>query len=318
MPGLNETALVTVVGGSGFIGRYLVQELARTRARIRVAVRDPQRALFLKPLGGLGQIQPVAANIRSDRELAAAFEGATHGVNLVGILAESGGQRFDSVQAEGSARAARFAAAAGVEAYVQVSAIGADAGSPSRYGRSKAAGEAAVRAALPHATILRPSLVFGREDGFTNRFAGMAQLAPVMPVVAGGSRFQPVFVQDVAAAIVAALGDPAAHGGRTYELGGPRTYALRELIAWIAREAGGAKPLIELPNGLAALMGKAGDILPFLPMTSDQWAMLQRDNVASGPGLAELGIAPTPLEAVAPEWLVRYRRGGRFATDRAA
>lgn len=318
--GLDQTALVTIVGGSGFIGRYVVEELARTGARLRVAVRDPQAAGFLKPLGQLGQIAPIAADIRSDSDVAAAFDGATHGVNLVGILAESGKQTFAALQAEGAIRVAKAAAANGARGYVQISAIGADAASPARYARTKAAGEAGVLAALPTATILRPSLVFGREDGFTNRFAGLAGTAPVMPVVAGGTRFQPVYVRDVARAVVAALADPAAYGGRTYELGGPRRYAFRELVAWILREIGSTKSMIELPNALAALMGKAGDILPFLPMTSDQWAMLQRDNIVAdgAPGLAELGVAATPLEAVAPEWLVRYRRGGRFATDRAA
>jgi NADH dehydrogenase len=306
-------ALVTVVGGSGFLGRYIVQRLAEAGLRVRVAVRHPETALFLKPLGSLGQVQLVHGNITSDAQMAAAFDGAAAGVNLVGILAESGKQRFDAVQAEGAGRAARAAAAAGVRHYVQVSAIGADAASPVHYVRSKAQGEAAVLAAIPTATILRPSLIIGPEDQFLNRFAAMARLSPVLPVIAGNTRFQPVFVMDVAAAVVAALNSPAA-AGRTYELGGADVLSFRAIIAMINAETRQQRRLVEVPDLIAALMAKLGDVLPFMPMTSDQLAMLGKDNVVTSgmPGLADLGVLPTPMAAFVPAMLERYRPSGRF------
>ncbi len=306
-------ALVTVVGGSGFLGRYIVQRLAEAGLRVRVAVRHPETALFLKPLGSLGQVQLVHGNITSDAQMAAAFDGAAAGVNLVGILAESGKQRFDAVQAEGAGRAARAAAAAGVRHYVQVSAIGADAASPVPYARSKAQGEAAVLAAIPTATILRPSLIIGPEDQFLNRFAAMARLSPVLPVIAGNTRFQPVFVMDVAAAVVAALNSPAA-AGRTYELGGADVLSFRAILAMINAETRQQRRLLEVPGWIAALMAKLGDVLPFMPMTSDQLAMLGKDNVVTSgmPGLADLGVEATPMAAFVPAMLERYRPSGRF------
>ena len=307
--------LVVVVGGSGFIGRYLVQELARTGTRIRVVVRRPEAAAALKPLGALGQIEIVAGDVTRPATITAAFRHADAGVNLVGILDERGGQRFAAVQVEGATAVARAAAAAGVLAFVHVSAIGANAASGADYARTKAAGEAAVTATLSHATIIRPSLVFGPEDAFINRFAALATAAPVVPVVAGGTRFQPIFVVDLARAIVAALADPARYGGSTFELGGPKVYAFRDLIAWIVREIRSTKSLIEVPDAVARLMGRAGDFLPFVPMTSGQFLMLQSDNVAAPPGLAAFGIDPTPLEAVAPAYLERYRTAGRFHRD---
>lgn len=307
--------LVVVVGGSGFVGRYLVQELARARARVRVVVRAPERAYFLKPLGALGQIEIVAGDVTRPASIAAAFAHADAGVNLVGILDERAGQKFAATQGTGAATVARAAASAGVTSFVQVSAIGADAASGAEYARTKAAGEAAVTAALPHATILRPSLVFGPEDAFINRFAALAKAAPVVPVVAGDTRFQPVFVVDLARAIVMALADPATFGGGTFELGGPQVYAFRDIITWIMREIRVDKPLIEVPPFAAKLMGRAGDFVPFVPMTSGQYVMLQSDNVAAPPGLAAFGIQPTPLEAVAPAYLERYRTAGRFHRD---
>ncbi len=313
--GVTELAdrLVVVVGGSGFIGRYLVEELARAGARVRVVVRSPERASALKPLAGLGRIEIVAGDVARAATIAPAFAHADAGVNLVGILDERSGQRFAAVQADGAKNVAE--AAAGCAAFVHVSAIGADAASPAEYARTKAAGEAAVKAAVPHATILRPSLVFGPEDGFINRFAGLAKSAPVIPVVAGGTRFQPVYVVDLARAIVAALAAPDRYGGETFSIGGPRVYELRDIIAWIAREIRVDKSLIEVPPAAARLLGRAGDFLPFMPMTSGQYAMLQSDNVAPPPGLAAFGIDPTPLEAVAPAYLERYRTSGRFHRD---
>lgn len=319
MDGLNRDRLVVIVGGSGFLGRYLVQEIARTGARMRIVVRSPEKAQFLKPLGALGQIQLVGHDIADPGAMAAAFAPADMGVNLVGILDERAGQKFARVQAEGAANAARAAADAGVSAFVQVSAIGADAASPAEYARTKAAGEAAVMAALPHATIIRPSIVFGPEDQFINRFAAMATgPLPVVPVIAGDTRFQPVHVVDVAKAITAALGDPARFGGQVFELGGPRTYSFREIIAWILREIRSRKSMVEVPDAVARLMGRAGDIVPLVPMTSGQFAMLQSDNVARGPGFDAFGIDPVPMEAAAPLYLERYRSGGRFHRELAA
>lgn len=312
MDGLSGDRLVVIVGGSGFVGRYVVQELARTGVRLRIVARTPEKAAFLKPLGGLGQIQVMPGNVGDLASLTAAFDKADGGVNLVGILDERAGQKFARVQADGAANVAHAAAAAGVASFVHVSAIGADAGSAAAYASTKAAGEAAVRAALPQATIVRPSIVFGPEDQFINRFAALAKSLPVVPVIAGGTRFQPVYVVDLARAIAAALAEPARFGGQTFELGGPRTYAFREIIAWIVHEIRSAKSLVEVPDAVARIMGRAGDTLPFVPMTSGQFEMLQSDNVATGPGLAAFGIAPTPLEAVAPAYLERYRTGGRF------
>ncbi|MEX6724813.1 complex I NDUFA9 subunit family protein [Parapedomonas caeni] len=311
--------LYTVFGGSGFIGRYVVQQLAARGHRVRVAVRNPNLALFLKPSGAVGQIQLVQANVRNAESVARAVAGADGVVNLVGLLAESGHQTFKDVQAEGAATVARAAAAAGVRAFVQMSAIGADAASPARYARTKAEAEAAVRAALPQATILRPSVVFGPEDDFINRFARLARMLPVMPVVAGDTRFQPVYVADVAAAVVSALEAPAEVGGHVFELGGPRTYTMRDLLAYILDEAMLDRPLVEVPMAAAGLLASLTGWLPGAPLTSDQLLMLARDNVVSptSADLRALGVSPTPLEAIAPSYLVQYRPKGRFSTKAA-
>jgi NADH dehydrogenase len=310
--------LYTVFGGSGFIGRYVVQQLAARGHRVRVAVRNPNLALFLKPSGAVGQIQLVQANVRNAESVARAVAGADGVVNLVGLLAESGHQTFKDVQAEGAATVAR-AAAAGVRAFAQMSAIGADAASPARYARTKAEAEAAVRAALPQATILRPSVVFGPEDDFINRFARLARMLPVMPVVAGDTRFQPVYVADVAAAVVSALEAPAEVGGHVFELGGPRTYTMRDLLAYILDEAMLDRPLVEVPMAAAGLLASLTGWLPGAPLTSDQLLMLARDNVVSptSADLRALGVSPTPLEAIAPSYLVQYRPKGRFSTKAA-
>lgn len=311
---LGADALVTVIGGSGFLGRYIVQQLAEAGYRVRVVVRHPDTALFLKPLGSLGQIQIVAGNIATGAGIAHAFSGASAGINLVGILDEKGRQRFAVVQAWGATNAARAAAAAGIGHYIQISAIGADAASSIPYARSKGEGEAGVRAAIPAAVILRPSLVIGPEDQFLNRFAAMARMAPILPVIAGDSRFQPLFVQDVAAATLASLTNPAA-AGQIFELGGPDVLQFRAILAMINTETRQNCRLVEVPSGIAQVLAKMGDLLPFMPMTSDQYAMLQKDNVANAalPGLAALGIVPTPMSAFVPAMLERYRPGGRFS-----
>lgn len=301
--------LVTVVGASGFVGRYVVQELCRLGLRVRAVCRNTQGALFLKPLGGLGQVQIVGADITRGQGLAAAVAGSYAVINLVGILKGD----FDAVQAEGSESLAKAARAAGAEAFVQVSAIGADVESASRYGRSKAEGEARVKAAFPGATIIRPSIIFGPEDNFLNRFARMVKLAPVVPVIKPDTRFQPVWVQDVAAAVARAAADPKAFGGKTFELGGPRSYGFRELIEWIAGTIRCKRAIVSLPDEIGGMIA-ALDFLPGAPITRDQWLMLGRDNVMSkgAKGLEAFGIAPTPMEAVAPNWLVQYRKHGRF------
>ena len=309
-----STPTATVFGGSGFVGRYTVGELARRGYRVRVAVRRPDRALFLKPLGDVGQITPIAANIRDDASVAAAVEGVDTVINLVGVLYEAGPQRFQAVHAEGAGRVAKAAATAGVGRMVHVSAIGAVPDVAAEYARSKAAGEEAVREVFPAASIVRPSIVFGKEDDFLNRFAWIARLAPAIPLIGGGNtRFQPVYVGDVAAGIARIAGD-AGTAGRTYEFGGPEVYSFRELMETLLRHIGRRRLLLPVPGILAMFPARLMELSPFPPMlTRDQVRMLERDNVASGdaPGLADLGVSPTPLEAVAPEYLARYRRGGR-------
>jgi uncharacterized protein YbjT (DUF2867 family) len=304
-----QNRLITVIGGSGFLGRYTVQALLKAGARVRIAARDPREAWYLKPQGGLGQTQFIAADIRKPETVARAVAGADGVVNLVGILKGD----FEAFHVTGARNVAQAAAEAGVSALVHVSAIGADPASASAYGKSKGDGEAAVRAAFASATILRPSIVFGREDQFVNRFAQIVALLPVVPVIRGVAKFQPVYVGDVANAIVAALSDPKAHGGQTFDLGGPEVISMADLNRWIATTTGRQRRFIGVPDGIAGFMASAFGWLPGAPMTKDQWRMLQSDNVASEDGLAALGIAPTPLDAVADGWLVQYRRHGRFS-----
>ena len=319
------TGLVTVFGGGGFVGRHTVRALARKGYRIRVAVRTPHHVPELRVMGDVGQIELVQANIRNSDSVARALEGADAVVNLVGVLYQSGKQTFEALQAEGAGLIARLAAERGISRFVQVSAIGASATSPSKYARSKAAGEAAVRASLPSAVIVRPSIVFGPEDDFFNRFAAMAAVSPVLPLIGGGeTKFQPVYVADVAAAITAALGDPAS-AGRTYELGGPTVYSFRQLMELIVAETGRKNTLIPLPFAVASLIGLVGDVqaavLPIPPMlTTDQVLLLKSDNVVAegAAGLAALGVAATPVESVVPSYLWRFRSGGQFAEATSA
>jgi len=306
--------LVTVFGGSGFIGRYVVQRLARAGWQVRVALRRPNDALFLKTSGDVGQVTPIAANIRDDRSVAAAVAGVDAVVNLVGILYQSGKQSFDAVQAKGAARIAAAAKAAGATRFIQISAIGADPSSDSLYARSKAEGEQAVKLAFPGATILRPSIVFGPEDDFFNRFARLAMMSPALPLIGGGStKFQPVFVGDVAAAVEKALNDAGAQG-KTYELAGPRVYTFRALMEMLLKEIGRCRLLLPLPFALASLQAAFLQLLPMPLLTLDQVRLLKRDNVpaAGASGLGDLGIAPTPLEAVLPGYLDQYRPLGYY------
>lgn len=311
--------LVTVFGGSGFVGGQVVRALAKAGYRVRVAVRQPNLAYRMRMLGDVGQIEVVQANVRVPASVARALDGAEACVNLVGVLWESGRQKFQSIHAMGARHVAEQAAKAGVKRLIHVSAIGADINAKAKYARSKGEGEAAVRAAFPGATIVRPSIVFGPEDDFFNRFAQMAALAPVMPLVGGETRFQPVFVGDVAAVIAKAVSSPASVGV-TYELGGPTVYTMREILELILTETGRARPLLPVPWPMAGLIGALGDlqasILPIAPpLTSDQVEMLKSDNVAASglPGLAEAGVVPTAVEAVVPTYLYRYRKGGQYA-----
>jgi uncharacterized protein YbjT (DUF2867 family) len=302
--------LVTIFGGGGFVGRYIVRELLKAGCRVRIAARDPKHAYFLQTAGGLGQTQFVAADVTKPDSVARAVAGSDAVINLVGILAG----RFDAVHVAGARNVAEAAARAGASAFLHMSAIGADPASASAYGRSKGEGEAAVRAAFPAATILRPSVIFGPEDGFLNRFAAMIRVAPVLPVVRPDVRFQPVYVVDVARAAAAAILDSGAHGGRTYDLGGPEVLSMAALNRWIA-DATGRNPLIlPVPDMAGAALARLTGWLPGAPITQDQWLMLQKDNIVGegAAGLAALGIEPTPMAAVAPGWLVQYRRHGRF------
>lgn len=311
---------ITVFGGSGFIGRYLIRRLAVDGWVVRVAVRDPVGAAFLKTCGSLGQIVPMRCNVGDDELVAAAVQGADAVVNLVGILFESGRQRFEAVQAEAPARIARAARAAGVNTFVQMSALGADASSPSRYARSKAAGEAGVRREFPDAAIVRPSIVIGPEDEFFNRFAQMALLLPGLPLIGGGrTRFQPVYVGDVAEALHRCVSDPATRG-KTYELGGPHIYTFRELMELMLKIVGRHRGLVPVPFALAELQGLVLQLLPNPPLTRDQVKLLRRDNVVAPGALtfADLGMQPQAIEPILPTYLDIYRRGGRFAANRVA
>lgn len=300
--------LATVFGGAGFIGRQVVQRLARLDYVVRVVGRNPEAIRPLMTAGKVGQVVPLSADLREDAAIMRAVAGAQAVVNLIGILAEQHKGDFQRLQGEVPGRIGAAAAAAGVSRVVQLSAIGADPQGPSEYARSKAAGEAALRAAFPAATILRPSIVFGPDDDFFNRFAGMARLMPVMPVVSGRTRFQPVYVGDVADAVVAALTLDGVEG-ETFELGGPRVASFRELMALVVDATGRRRRLVEIPDRLVRLMAK----LPGGPLTSDQLAQLSRDNVVApgAKGLEALGIVPTTMEAVVPSYLARFRVGGQ-------
>jgi uncharacterized protein YbjT (DUF2867 family) len=303
--------VATVFGGSGFIGRYVVKRLAHRGYVVRVAVRDPEAALFLKPMGAVGQIVPLYASVTREPTVHRAVERADVVVNLVGVLAEGRGGSFQAVHVEGAGCIAAQSAACGVGSLVQVSAIGADPASRSRYASTKGAAEVAVRAAFPAATILRPSVVFGPEDQFFNRFAQMARQLPFMPVISGGTRMQPVYVRDVADAITMCLTDPATHG-RLYELGGPRVWTFREILEFVLTQTRRKRRLVDIPMGVARLQAEIMQYLPNKPLTPDQLLMLAQDNVTTPgvPGLAELGIAPTPVELVVAAYLGRYQPGG--------
>jgi len=308
--------LVTIIGGSGFIGRHLVRALAKRDYRIRVAVRRPDLAGHLQPLGRVGQIHAVQANLRYPDSIAAAVRDSHVVVNLTGILFERGAQRFDRVHTDGAKAAAEAAAAVGARV-IQMSALGADPDSPSAYARSKAEGEAAVRAVLPEAAIIRPSVVFGPEDDFFNRFAALARMSPVLPLVGGGeNKFQPVFVGDVAEAIARIVDGTAAP--RVYELGGPDVMTMAEVMSYVLDTIERRRLLLPLPFPVAKLAASVLQFLPRPPLTPDQVALLKTDNVVSAAArdedrtLAGLGIDPVSVETVVPTYLWRFRRTGQF------
>ncbi len=317
-----DQKLVTVFGGSGFVGTQVVQVLAKRGYRVRVAVRRPDLAGHLKPLGSVGQIQPIQANIRNEASVQRAVAGANFVINLVGVRFSRGKQRFDAVHLLGAETVARAAKAAKAESLVHMSALGADETSDSQYGASKGLGEAAVLAAFPSAVILRPSILFGPGDGFFNLMASLARLLPVLPLIGGNSRFQPVYVGDVAEALVLAA-EGKVKPGSAYEIGGPDVLTQKALLELILRETGRRNLIVPVPSGIAKLLAWPLSILPFPPLlTADQVRLLGRDNVMSAAAIddkrtiAAFGIVPKTMEAVLPSYLWRFRKNGQF--DRPA
>ena len=309
----DQSPLVTIIGGSGFVGRHIAQRLARRGWRVRVACRRPNEAMQVKPYGDVGQVEPVQCNIRDEASTRAVIRGADAVVNCVGLLSEWGRNTFDACHAEGAGRVARIAAEEGVAQLVQISAIGADAAGPSRYARTKAAGEAAVAAAFPEAVILRPSVVFGQDDGFFNRFAGMARLLPlVLPIVGAETKFQPVWVEDVAEAAARAACGEVAPG--VVELGGPTVYTLREAVELMLGVTRRRRLIVNLPFALARMQAWFLQMLPNPLLTVDQVKLLARDNVV-GEGartLADLGVVPAAAEGVIESYLYAYRPRGQY------
>lgn len=304
-----QNKLITVFGGSGFLGRYVCAELLTSGARLRVAGKSAASGLHIKPLGNLGQVQLIAADVRRPADVIRAAHGADMLVNLVGSFAN-----MDAVQHIGAGNVAAAAKKAGASALVHISAIGSDPTSAALYGRSKAAGEAAVMAAFPNATILRPSIVFGREDAFINRFASLIQMLPIVPVIGGDTKFQPVYVGDVAQAVRGALSNPSTYAGEIYELGGPQIFTMRALNEWIAKAIGREPSFIDIPDFAAKALAIGTGWLPGAPITYDQYKMLGHDNIVNpdADGMAAMGIAPTSLDAAAHDWLNIYRKHGRF------
>ena len=315
--------LVTIFGGSGFVGRYVARQMAQEGWRVRVACRRPNEALFVRTYGPTGQVEPVLANIRDEGSVRSVIKGADAVVNCVGILAEAGRNRFAAVQVEGAAIVARAAAEAGAQRFVQISAIGADADSRSEYARTKGLGERRVTEAFPGAVILRPSIVFGPEDQFFNRFAGMARNSPILPVVGANTRFQPVYVDDVAQAAMLAVTGRAAAG--VHELGGPDVDTFRELMQTMLGIIRRRRLILGLPFAVGGLMGAVFDGLHSLsfgltprPLTRDQVRNLRADNVVTGehPGFEALGIRPRSMEAILPEYLWPFRPAGQYSVLR--
>jgi uncharacterized protein YbjT (DUF2867 family) len=314
MTAIPSSKLVTIFGASGFLGRHIVRALANDGWRIRAATRHPNTAHFLTPMGRVGQIQLFKANANDEAAVDSALRGADAAINLVGVLYQSGSQRFHALHAEAAERIARLAAAHGAMRLLHVSALGASADSPSIYARTKAEGEARVRAAFPGPTIFRPSIVFGPEDDFFNRFAFLARISPALPLIGGGrTRFQPVYAGDVARAACVALSDPGT-ADQTYELGGPEVMTLKEVMQLVLKEVHRKRLLVPVPFGLARIQAAVLGLLPKPLLTLDQVKLLQQDNVVSDGALTlrDLGIVPTAAEAILPSYLWRFRREGEF------
>ena len=310
-----KPSLVAVFGGSGFLGRYTVRALAKAGYRVRVGVRHPNLGNYLVPMGQVGQIQVVKANIANAEHVASVVSGADAVINLVGILRQGGRQRFQRLHRDAAETLAKAAMNAGAQTFVHVSSMGVSQNSPSLYARTKAEGEMRVREAFPAATILRPSLLFGPEDDFFNRFAGMARMARVVPLIGGGrTKFQPVYVGDVAAAIEKSVVDPAAARGRTYELGGPSVYTFRELMELMLHETYRKAALVPVPFGLASFVASLANLTPWPPLTPDQVRLLKVDNVMTkgALGLHDLAIEPDSVEAILPTYIWRFRPQGQF------
>jgi uncharacterized protein YbjT (DUF2867 family) len=305
--------LICIFGGGGFVGRYVAQALLERGARLRIAERNIKNAMHIKPLGNLGQTQFVSADVTRKDSVTRAVRGCDAVVNLVGVLKGD----FERVHVEGARNVAEAAAAAGCRALLHLSAIGADSDSPSRYGRSKGDGEKAVLQAFPDAIILRPSIIFGREDQFINRFAGMIAMLPVVPIIGGDTRFQPIFVGDVADVAARALSQPELYAGQTFELGGPEILSMGDINRRIARMTGRDRTFVDVPDVAASLMARVLGPLPGAPITADQYRMLQKDNVVAtgAKGLDAFGVSPTPLAAVAPGWMEKYTPHGRFGAS---
>lgn len=318
---LSQPKIVTIFGGSGFVGKYICQRMAKAGWRVRVAVRRPNEAIFVRPYGGVGQVEPIQANIRDDASTRAAIAGADAVINCVGILQEDGRQKFDAIHADGAARVARMAAAEGVTRLVHISSIGADAEADSVYAQTKAVGEAAVLEAFPEAVILRPSVVFGNEDNFFNRFAEMARFSPILPLVGAQTKFQPVYVDDVAEAAVTAVLDGSVRG--IYELGGPDRESLRQLIVRMLSVICRKRFIVNMPFFVGGIMGKSLDIASSLSMgmftngilTADQVKQLRNDNLVADDArtFADLGLAPTSMDSILPEYLYQHRPYGQYA-----
>ncbi len=318
----NSEKIVTLIGGSGFIGRHIVRALAKRGYRIRVACRRPDLAGHVQPLGTPGQIMPVQANVRFPASLAAVCDGATAVVNLTGVLASRGSQSFDAIHVFGAEATAKAAKAAQAQVFIQMSALGADEESASDYGRTKAAGETKAKAAFPGAIVLRPSIVFGPEDNFFNQFAGMSRLAPALPLIGGGhTKFTPLFVGDLAEA-VARLIDTGEASGKTFELGGPEVFSFKQLMEFTLETIGRKRLLVPVPWPIAKVMGSVMGLLPFAPLTADQVELLKTDNVVSGAAtregrdLAGLGITGHSIQGIVPSYLYRYRKAGQFTVPK--
>ena len=317
MPKITSNDLITVIGGSGFVGRQIVRELVKTGARVRVAVRRPNDAMFLRTMGDVGQVQLVQANIRDRASLSHAIDGAGYVINLVGTIVSSGRQTFQTTHEAGAANVASLCVTHGVPRLVHMSALGANINSVSKYSQSKALGERAVLETMPEATILRPSVIFGPEDNFFGRFASLAKVLPVLPLIGGGhTKFQPVYVDDVADAVVAVLMSNSA-AGQTYELGGPRVWTLEQVYEFVLATIHRSRLLVSMPFGLAKMASLFLQALPGHVLRPDQVNMLREDNIVSDDALtfADLAITPMPAESIMPKYLARYRKTGAYERD---